>query len=376
MCDNRCSIAIVDDAALNIDILKEALKKDYRLLPALNGATALKIARASPPPDLILLDILMPGIDGFEVLAQLQQDPSTRDIPVIFITSRADETSEVRGFQYGAVDYITKPFNPVVVRARVATHLALRQARQQLTQHNEKLRDEKQVIEDIIIRMRTHRQFDERFLRFLTAPADRANGDILLSAFTPDGRHWVLVGDFVGHGLRAAVAAPLVAQVFYSQAAAGDSMVATIAAINVILCRQLPTGFFMAFSAVELAPARDQLWWWSGGMPESVLLDACNDQWETLTAPSLLPLGILEDIDIAGAGAQLMLTPGSRLYLFSDGAVEVDNASDELFGVPRLLAFLKTCETSRPLTDLLGVLKAFRGARSFHDDITLVEISL
>lgn len=144
------SILVVDDTPDNIDVLKEALKKDYTVRPALDGATALKIASANPKPDLILLDIMMPGMDGYEVMRRLQADGNTREIPVIFVTAASGIESELKGFELGAVDYITKPFNPVVVRARVSTHLELHDARKKLEKQNQYLKTQTDLLEKIV----------------------------------------------------------------------------------------------------------------------------------------------------------------------------------------------------------------------------------
>lgn len=125
MSDDKFTILIVDDTPENIDILAAVLGTDYRVKAALGGEQALKIAKGSKSPDLILLDIMMPGIDGFEVCKRLKNDPRTGHIPVIFVTARMSATDEAKGFDLGAVDYITKPISPPVVLARVQTHLAL-----------------------------------------------------------------------------------------------------------------------------------------------------------------------------------------------------------------------------------------------------------
>ncbi|VAX07997.1 Response regulator [hydrothermal vent metagenome] len=122
---NKKLILIVDDTPENIDVLKGTLWPEYMIKAALNGAKALQIARSNPKPDMILLDIMMPGMDGHEVCRQLKADPATSNIPVIFITAKGDGTDEKHGFELGAVDYITKPINPHVVQARVRTHLSL-----------------------------------------------------------------------------------------------------------------------------------------------------------------------------------------------------------------------------------------------------------
>ncbi len=118
-------ILLVEDMSINIDIISGLLKKEYKIKVATNGEKALKIAFSEKKPDLILLDVMMPGMDGYEVCRQLKKDPASRNIPVIFITGKVGAEHEEKGFELGAVDYITKPISPPVVKARVKTHLAL-----------------------------------------------------------------------------------------------------------------------------------------------------------------------------------------------------------------------------------------------------------
>jgi PleD family two-component response regulator len=133
------TILVVDDAKENINILGELLKEDYNVRAAINGEKALVIAASENKPDLILLDVVMPGMDGHEVCKRLKADITTKDIPIIFITGKSDEKDELTGFEIGAVDYVTKPFNPVVVKARVKTHLDLKSNRDLLEEKNREL---------------------------------------------------------------------------------------------------------------------------------------------------------------------------------------------------------------------------------------------
>lgn len=119
-------VLIVDDEPSNLDILMELLKDDYKVVAALNGEKAIEIAGSSSPPDLILLDILMPGMDGYEVCQRLKENEATKNLPVIFVTAVSEVMDETRGFKLGAVDYITKPFHPPVVKARVKAHMELK----------------------------------------------------------------------------------------------------------------------------------------------------------------------------------------------------------------------------------------------------------
>lgn len=118
------TILAVDDMPENLDVIKGILGNDYSVKAAINGAIALKIAK-SLPISLILLDIMMPGMDGYEVCRLLKADLKTKHIPVIFVTTKGEEQDEAKGFELGVVDYITKPVSPLILKARVATHLAL-----------------------------------------------------------------------------------------------------------------------------------------------------------------------------------------------------------------------------------------------------------
>lgn len=127
----RPTILIVDDEVSNIEIMNAILEDDYEVCFAMSGAEALDVARATPP-DLILLDILMPGLDGFEVCKAIKGDPLLVDIPIIFTTGLGDTEDEIRGLSLGAIDYVTKPVQPVILRARVSNHIELKRLRDQL----------------------------------------------------------------------------------------------------------------------------------------------------------------------------------------------------------------------------------------------------
>ena len=119
-------LLIVDDMPSNIKVLNDILKADYAVSVATNGAEALRLAAGAPPPDLILLDVMMPDLDGYEVCRRLKDDPATHDIPVLFVTAMGEVDDETKGLSLGAVDYITKPVSPPIVRARVKNHMQLK----------------------------------------------------------------------------------------------------------------------------------------------------------------------------------------------------------------------------------------------------------
>ena len=166
----KAKILIVDDTPANIKILSDTLKEDYKVIVAKNGFEALEHIDSQPLPDLILLDVLMPGITGYEVCQKLKSDARTKDIPVIFITAMNEEADETKGFELGAVDYISKPFSLPIVKERVNTHVQLKQYKDYL---EDMVREQTKTIEEeknhaVMLQKKAERQL-ELFLMTLAS---------------------------------------------------------------------------------------------------------------------------------------------------------------------------------------------------------------
>lgn len=131
----QSSVLVVDDSIDTLKIIGELLKKEFAIKIATNGETALKIAQSHTPPDLILLDVMLPDINGYEVCKLLKKEPATADIPVIFLTSKNEVEDEARGLGVGAADYIVKPVYPAILTARVKTHLLMKKMHDLLVKH-------------------------------------------------------------------------------------------------------------------------------------------------------------------------------------------------------------------------------------------------
>lgn len=186
--ENAPIVLIVDDMPFNVKVLRETLKRDYRIEVAINGAEALERARGEPQPDLILLDVMMPEMDGYEVCRRLKDDPLTVSIPVIFVTAKDDEAAEEQGFELGGVDYITKPFSLAVVKMRVRTHIQLKRQTDTL---------ERLAYIDPLTGIPNRRQFMETLER----EYQRAlREDSALSVLMIDVDHFKAYNDHYGHG--------------------------------------------------------------------------------------------------------------------------------------------------------------------------------
>ncbi len=146
---NKPCILVVDDVPENIDVLAGTLSSDYNVKVALNGKDALDIAFTYPHPDIILLDIMMPGMDGYEVCRRLKEKKETRDVPVVFVTAMDEMEDETRGFDLGGADYITKPIRIPIVQSRVRAHLELKMAREGLKEQNRILKENLRLRDDV-----------------------------------------------------------------------------------------------------------------------------------------------------------------------------------------------------------------------------------
>ncbi len=146
---DKPTLLIVDDTPANLALLSDVLRAEYRVKVAVDGAKALRLAAADPAPDLILLDIMMPDLDGYEVCRMLKAHPATRDIPVIFVTAMGEEEDETKGLELGGVDYVTKPISPAIVRARIKTHLAASRHAHDMQRLIERLESQALALEDL-----------------------------------------------------------------------------------------------------------------------------------------------------------------------------------------------------------------------------------
>ncbi|MBF0445420.1 MAG: SpoIIE family protein phosphatase [Magnetococcales bacterium] len=375
--DNRLSkqtILAVDDTSTNLDVVKGILSDKYLVQAAISGLMAIKIIEKKKP-DLILLDIMMPDMDGYEVCKRIKENAEYRDIPIIFLTAKTEVEDEIMGLGLGAVDYITKPISAPILKARVKTHLALREATQKLDAHNQQLIREREIIENIIIKMRSADTFDDRNLRHLVSLVEITAGDILLSVFTPDGRQLVLLGDFTGHGLTAAIGGPLVTYIFHTFANKSATGAEILQEINTQLCARLPIGLFFAAILIEIMEQKDKAYIYNSAMAEALLFK--EGTIKKRLPSNMLPLGVVKDLDIASKSAIVALQKGDRLMAFSDGIIEATNKNNVMFGMKPLEEFLtKSIKENLPLIDLLEILNNHVGSMSHNDDITLVEVMI
>jgi sigma-B regulation protein RsbU (phosphoserine phosphatase) len=242
------SILIVDDTPINLGVISGALKDSYRTKVATNGEKALSIASGEEKPDLILLDVMMPGMDGYEVCRRLKANPDTRDIPVIFLTGQTGTDDETKGFEVGAVDYIHKPFSEAVVKARVRTHLMLREAHEQIAKQlvaiNIELEMARQIQLSILPRSTPKLQGLDIVASYI--PMTSVAGDFYDFIIVDEKHVGILVADVSGHGLPSALIASMLQVALTAQAAHASDPARVLSGLNQALCGKFEHNFVTA----------------------------------------------------------------------------------------------------------------------------------
>lgn len=374
-------LLVVDDNANNRDLLCRRLNRQgYNAIPAEDGARALQMLRAENF-DLVLLDVMMPQIDGYEVLRQLKGDARLRHIPVIMISALDDMDSVVRCIEMGAEDYLSKPFNPVLLQARIGASLEKKQLRDKEQQYLRRLQQELEVGRraqaDFLPAELPHRQGWRLAAGF--HPAREVAGDFYDVFDLPASRLGLVIADVCDKGVGAALFMALVrslirafAEQFHEHA--GDALRAVTLTNDYIARHHHQNGVHMyatLFFGV-LDPVQGHIDYINGGhLPPLLLVRKGIQQLLEPTGPAV---GMMAGSKFQQARVQLQ--PGDWLLAYTDGITEARNASGELFGEERLLRLFETRPTS--MSDLMSRVRRgvyeFMGHHLLDDDITLLAL--
>jgi sigma-B regulation protein RsbU (phosphoserine phosphatase) len=368
-------VLIVDDAKTNIDILVDALRHDYKLSVALSGEGALQSIERNPP-DLVLLDILMPGIDGYEVCRRLRASPKTREIPVMFLSSLEEVEKKTLGFEVGANDYVTKPFELLEVKARVRSLLKAKAYSEAV---QEKIASELRIAREIQLGILPSDIASStagtgiEIATFLE-PAREVGGDLYEVLRTDDGRLVVVIGDVSGKGIPAALFMAVTMTLVRSLGLRYREPDEIVFHVSEALARQNSREMFVTLFCAVIDPARGEAVCASAGHPSLARVRPGS-------TPSLpvAPTGGLAGIEpgLRVSRSSIDLLPGDTLVLYTDGVTEAMSESDELFGDERLLAQLAAEPGRGPaetVSGLVGAVRRFVGKREPSDDIAILAL--
>ncbi|RLC15049.1 MAG: hypothetical protein DRI57_13485 [Deltaproteobacteria bacterium] len=399
----QCKVLLVDDTKSNINFLLQALKNDYKLSVALSGERALKFVQ-STPPDLILLDIMMPGMDGYEVCRQIKNDPYTRDIPIIFLSAMSDVENKTDGFKVGAVDYITKPFEILEVKARINTHLSLRLANQALRAAkessetaNEKIMASIQYANIIQRSLLPSPENIKPFLPdsfFIWMPRDIVGGDFIFTEYFPSpagegvGGFIVAVIDCTGHGVPGAfmtmIASSGMTKIVKDEGCCDPAQI--LKQLNVFVKKTLQQDTERALSDDGLDATVCLISGLSSGAPDNAqlifagaklpLLHIYDDEIIVVKGDRQSICYKRSDLEFEFTNHIINIKEGMSFYLFSDGfADQLDEKDERRFGNRRFKNLLKEVmhlpfEKRREI--LLDAFHTYKGTNEMQDDVTVV----
>jgi sigma-B regulation protein RsbU (phosphoserine phosphatase) len=333
-------ILVVDDAPANLQIVRSILKDDFMIRVATSGAKALDLAKAIPQPDLILLDVEMPEMDGYEVCCILKATLEAKDIPVIFLTGKTETDDETKGFEVGAVDYIHKPFSPAVVKARVHTHLVLREAREQLARQllfiNSELEMAREIQLSILPQEIPRIKGLEITARYL--PMSSVAGDFYDFILVDEKHLGILVADVSGHGLAAALIASMLQVALAAQSSHASDPGRVLAGLNQSLCGKFKHHFVTAVY-VFMDLEKKSVSYAGAGHPPLLLWRASTGSASEVVQNGLL-LGLFPDQTYSVI--EVPVEPGDKVVLYTDGIVETESPSEQEFGLDLFKGFLES----------------------------------
>ncbi len=382
MSENKKPVVLaVDDTPENLDIVKAILTPEYKVKVATSGALALKIVN-SQPPNIILLDVMMPEMDGYEVCRRLKSDPITAEIPIIFLTTQDQTADEAEGFSLGAADYIHKPVNPQILKARVATHVALKQSiddlhelSEALVQAKERMEKELKVGHDLQKSMLPDVVPDSNHFE-LCASMDAARevgGDFYDYFMLNDQELWFCVADVSGKGVPSALFMAMTKILLKSQSRDDRTSSKVMTRVNSILAEDNPECMFVTVFLGVMEVSTGTITYTNAGhnLP---LIKRANGTVHTVPDSHGPIMGVRE----GEYGESLIeLGPGDTLLVYTDGVTEAMDVEGQFYSDQRLVNVLQSID----LPTAESMLKAVRasvddfslGAEQ-ADDITMIAL--
>lgn len=374
------TILIAEDSAADRLLLATIVQRlGHTVLLASNGAEAVEVF-CHQRPHLVLMDGLMPVMDGFEATRQIKALAGEVLVPIIFLTSLNHADALTRTLEAGGDDVLLKPYNPMLLAAKITVMDRLRrlqdtvlQQRDQIARHNVYLLNEQRVAKAVFDRVAHEGCLSAPNIQYRQSPYALFNGDLLLAAHTPSGDTHLLLADFTGHGLPAAIGAMPLAEVFYSMTAKGYGLGEMLREMNAKLKRILPVDMFCCAHVVCVSALRRSLEVWSGGMPDGYLHTLATGQ-RTALSSQHLPLGVLKAKAFDHSTRVLPMLPGDQLFLLTDGVTETTGPDEQLFGAQRLQRVLEANRDPQHLIDEVEqALRQFQGQT--RDDVSMVQIT-
>ena len=367
-------ILVVDDDRSTRMLLKAfLLRSGHQVIEAEDGQEAVSTFEREWP-DLILMDVWMPSMTGYEAASAIKKSQGSQFIPIIFLTSMSDDASLAACVESGGDDFLVKPFNSVILAAKIVAMQRIIHLQEELRQYRERTEQEIALTHHIFAALtkRTRQQSQE--IDCWMESAGHFSGDLFISNVSPDGKSYVLLGDFTGHGFHAALGSVPIADVFFAMTEKGFVLKEILNEMNRKLKAVLPVGNFCAACIVCIDHKKNCIEVFNGGMPPLILLDSSNHVIGHVPS-SNIAIGIGTD-----QGINLHVLQGSdeipaKLLIYSDGVLEATNAQGTMFGEVGLETAIHATAGGSLLDQIKTSLNNFLGNKPPEDDISVIAVN-
>lgn len=376
----RLTVLVADDAESDLLILSTILTRvGHKVIEAHDGYQAIELYQEYQP-DIVILDVVMPKRNGFETAKIIKEMAGDEFVPIIFLTSLTDTTSLVKGLDAGGDDFLSKPYNLIVLNSKINALNRLRNLQKTVVQqkdviqkHNERLLHEQAIAKIVFDKIAHIGGLEAENVRYFLSPLAIFNGDIVVASCRPNGNMVILLGDFTGHGLSAAIGAMPLASTFYAMIPKGFGISDVLFELNRKLKDILPVSNFCCAIIVEINFRKKELYYWNGGVPDAVVFNANTKEMRHLES-TYLPLGIVDNRNLRTKTEKIKLDVGDRIYLWTDGVHEVTDSEGEMFGEKALWNIFSDHQDGEDVFE-----KILKGVHDFScqektDDISLIEV--
>ncbi len=376
-------ILIADDNTTDRIILSRVLENlGHQVVQANDGQIAIT-QFIDHNPDLVLLDVIMPEYDGYEVAEIIKEKSDKTWFPIIFLTSLTEASDLARCIDAGGDDFVSKPINKIIIKAKIDAferiinlYQTVAEQRERIQFHHEHLVQEQEAAKRIFNNIAHRGCLESSNINYHLSPMSIFNGDLMLAAELPMGGMRLLLADFTGHGLPAAVGAMPTSEIFYGMTTKGFSIPDMMVEMNMRLHGVLPRGVFCCVIVVDI-DARDQtLTIWNAGAPDSYVVNRDTGEIDPIHS-SHLPLGIQAPDKFEVVCQTHEFSREHKLIAVTDGIIEAEDATGNLFGEARLLEGIKDNIGSESICDaLMEKVETFCGNSDQTDDVSLLEVVL
>ncbi|WP_374351799.1 SpoIIE family protein phosphatase [Chitinimonas sp.] len=376
----KLSILAADDSEMNRRLLTRFITQlGHDIVLVNDGQAAVQYCQATRP-DLILMDVMMPVMDGLEATRQIRSLLGEHWLPIIFLTAKADQEDVIQGLSAGGDDYLSKPIDitllsaKINVMARIADmQLRIAQDAEQLEAYYRANEAEQELAKHVLSSLTVHAEQAATGVQEWIKPAVNFSGDVVAVERSPTGVAHIMLADSTGHGLSAAISCLPAVSAFHSMTQKGFAISAIAREINTQLHRSLPLGRFVAAILVAVDYAERIVSLWNGGLPAALLVDADGKLLRRFESQNA-PLGILGNEDFDPGLAVYRWPETATLALFSDGLSEARNAQDKEFGEASMLQVLASVPAEQRMAAVRQAVAEHLDGREAHDDVSLVII--